>query len=87
MTRELTHSEIAEILVENILTELTQYLMADYGYTLEQSLDCVYSSRLLSLLQQEADELYVQSPAYLYELLKQELPTFGIINGGRPADR
>lgn len=74
MTRELTHSEIAEILVENILTELTQYLMADYGYTLEQSLDCVYNSRLLPLLQQEDDELYVQSPAYLYELLKQELP-------------
>lgn len=74
MTRQLTHSEIAEILVENILTELTQYLMADYGYTLEQSLDCVYNSRLLPLLQQEDDELYVQSPAYLYELLKQELP-------------
>ena len=74
MTRELTHTEIAEILIENILTELTQYLMADYGYTLEQSLDCVYTSKLLSLLQQEEDELYVQSPAYLYELLKQELP-------------
>lgn len=74
MTRQLTHSEIAEILVENILTELTQYLMADYGYTLEQSLDFVYNSRLLPLLQQEDDELYVQSPAYLYELLKQELP-------------
>ena len=74
MTRELTHTEIAEILIENILTELTQYLITDYGYTLEQSLDCVYSSNLLSLLQQEDDELYVQSPAYLYELLKQELP-------------
>lgn len=74
MTRELTHSEIAEILIENILTELTQYLMTDYGYTLEQALDCVYTSKLLSLLQQEEDELYVQSPAYLYELLKQELP-------------
>lgn len=74
MTRELTHSEIAEILIENILTELTQYLMTDYGYTLEQSLDYVYTSKLLSLLQQEDDELYVQSPAYLYELLKQELP-------------
>ncbi len=74
MTRELTHTEIAEILIENILTELTQYLITDYGYTLEQSLDCVYSSNLLSLLQQEEDELYVQSPAYLYELLKQELP-------------
>lgn len=74
MTRQLTHSEIAEILVENILTELTQYLIADYGYTLEQSLDFVYNSRLLPLLQQEDDELYVQSPAYLYELLKQELP-------------
>lgn len=74
MTRQLTHSEIAEILIENILTELTQYLMADYNYTLEQALDCVYSSHLLPLLQQEDDELYVQSPAYLYELLKKELP-------------
>jgi len=74
MKRELTHSEIAEILVENILTELTQYVMADYGYSLEQALDCVYTSHLLNLLQQEEDELYVQSPAYLYELLKKELP-------------
>lgn len=73
MNHPLSHSEIAEVLIENILSELTQYLMEDYGYTLEQALDCVYSSHLLSLLQQEDDELYVQSPAYLYELLKQEM--------------
>ena len=73
MNHQLSHSEIAEVLIENILSELTKYLMEDYGYTLEQALDCVYSSQLLSLLQQEDDELYVQSPAYLYELLKQEM--------------
>lgn len=36
------------------------------------SMERVYNSSLMTALQDEENELYVQSPAYLYELLNQQ---------------
>lgn len=68
-----THHEIAELLVDDTISEMTKYLMEDYDYTLENALDAVYTSKTLELLQNENGELYIQSPAYIYELLIDEL--------------
>lgn len=70
---EPTHHAIATLLIDDIVSEMTQYLIEDYGYTLEKSLDVVYSSKTVELLQIEEGELYVQSPAYVYDMLLQEL--------------
>ena len=43
--------------------------MEDTGCTIEQAMERVYNSPLLAALQDEENELYVQSPAYLYELM------------------
>ena len=43
--------------------------MEDTGCTIEQAMERVYNSPLLVALQDEEAELYVQSPAYLYELM------------------
>ena len=67
-----THSQIADFLTDNIISEMTSFLMEDFGYSLEKALDVIYSSHVLDLLQQEDDELYVQSPPYIYELLLKE---------------
>ena len=48
------------------------YLTDDTGYSVTEAMDRIYSSRLLKLLQQEDDELYVQSPSYLYQLFLKE---------------
>ena len=67
-----THHQIAVQLTDYIISEMTAYLMEDYGYSLEKALDTVYTSRTIELLQIEDGELYVQSPAYVYEMLIQE---------------
>lgn len=75
-----THSQIAVFLTDNIISEITQYLMEDYGYSLEEALSTLYSSKVLDLLQKEDCELYVQSPSYIYELLLKE-KELQIVNG------
>ena len=57
-----SHHAIATLLTDDIISEMTQYLMEDYGYTLEKALDVVYRSKTVELLQIEKGELYVQSP-------------------------
>ena len=43
--------------------------MEDTGCTIEEAMERVYNSPLMPALQDEENELYVQSPAYLYELM------------------
>ena len=69
---ELTHHQKAEILINAAISEIAVYLMADTGCSVIEAMDRIYSSRLLTLLQQEDYELYVQSPSYLYEMLRKE---------------
>jgi len=54
-----------------VLSELVKYVMEDTGCGIEDAMSCVYNSPLMSALQDEEGELYVQSPAYLYDLMKQ----------------
>ncbi|MBR4828937.1 MAG: hypothetical protein IKZ92_03960 [Muribaculaceae bacterium] len=64
-----THHQIATYLTDYALSELVKYVMEDTGCTIEQAMERVYNSPLLVALQDEDAELYVQSPAYLYELM------------------
>ena len=64
-----THHQIANYLTEYVLSELVKYVMEDTGCSIEEAMERVYNSSLMTALQDEESELYVQSPAYLYELL------------------
>ena len=64
-----THSQIANYLTDYALSELVKYVMEDTGCSIEQAMEKVYTSSLVPALQDEEGELYVQSPAYLYELM------------------
>ena len=44
--------------------------MTLYHGSIEQAMERVYNSPLMTALQDEEGELYVQSPAYLYELME-----------------
>ena len=48
-----------------------KYVIEDTGCSIEEALERVYNSPLVTALQDEEGELYVQSPAYLYELMKK----------------
>ena len=66
-----THQQIATYLTNYALSELVKYVMEDTGCSIEQAMERVYNSPLMPSLQDEEGELYVQSPAYLYELMNQ----------------
>ena len=64
-----THHQIATYLINHTISELVRYEIEDTGCTVEQAMERVYTSPIMPLLQDEEGELYVQSPAYLYELM------------------
>ena len=63
------HHQIATYLTDYVLSELVKYVMEDTGCSIEEAMEQVYNSPLMTALQDEEGELYVQSPAYLYELM------------------
>lgn len=66
-----SHHQIATYLTNYVLSELVKYVIEDTGCSVEDAMSQVYNSSLMDVLQDEENELYVQSPAYLYELMKQ----------------
>ena len=53
------------------MSELVKDVMDGTGCDVEQAMDRVYNASIMPALQDEENELYVQSPAYLYELMQQ----------------
>lgn len=81
---EPTHHQIAELLIDERISDMTQYLMEDFEYTLEEALDKVYTSKTIEWLQDEKAELYVQSSAYVYEILLKEFGLYPVSNDTKP---
>ena len=67
-----SHQQIATYLTDYAISELVRYVMEDSGCTLEQAMERVYNSSLMPALQDEESELYIHSPAYLYEMMTQQ---------------
>lgn len=67
--KQPTHNQIATYLTNYAHSELVKYVIEDTGCSVEQAMERVYNSPLMEALQDEEGELYVQSPAYLYELM------------------
>ena len=64
-----SHQQIATYLTDYAISELIRYVMEDTGCGVEQAMEKVYNSSLMTALQDEENELYIQSPAYLYEMM------------------
>ena len=69
---KLTQGQI-DIMINARIKDMATWLMEDFGYSLEDALDCVYNSELFESLQDLDTGLYYQSSAYNYELLKDEM--------------
>lgn len=62
-----------QYLVEGITKDIITYLMQDCGYDLPTALKEFYNSETFTKLSDEATGLYIESSAYVYEILKEEL--------------
>ena len=62
-----------EFLINRIVDKLTEFLVIDSSIDLTYALKVVYNSKVYQQLQDSEGDLFVQSPSYIYELLKQEM--------------
>lgn len=67
--KQPSHHQIATYLTDYVLSELVKYVMEDTGCSIEEAMERVYNSPIMPALQDEESALYVQSPAYLYEMM------------------
>ena len=74
MTTRLTAEQI-QIMKDDLTTELTEFLMTIFHYTLPQALDVLYTSETFERLQDSETGLYYQSPGYVFSFLSNEIRT------------
>lgn len=67
----MTKQQIRTYLIDNALNKIVTYVMEDKACDLLVAMKEVYSSPIVGWLEDDDNDLYVQSPAYIYELMKQ----------------
>ncbi len=60
-------------MIETLTRELIVRLMEERSMTMRDAMDVVYNSETYHALNNLETGLYFQSPAYLYDVLSQEL--------------
>ena len=65
--------EQKQLMKDDICVELAGYLMDDYNYSREESIDVLYTSETFDRLQDDTTGLYYQSSGYVYSFLQNEL--------------
>lgn len=61
--------------IECLATELTEMLMAEYGWDIRRALDEIYSSATFAKLNDPECGLYYQGAVYIFQFLKSEIET------------
>ena len=62
-----------QILKDDLVTEMTLFLIDDYKLTIQEALEILYTSETFERLQDNATGLYYQSAGYVYSFLQNEL--------------
>ena len=62
-----------EFLVEYITAKVVEWIIRDNNISLESALLLVHNSETFEKLCEPKTDLYIESPAYIYEVLKNEL--------------
>ena len=65
-------------LIESVTQDIIEMLTIDKGIEYDESMDKFYHSEVFDKLQNIETGLYMQSPAYVYDLFKDEM-NFGHI--------
>lgn len=67
----MTKEQIRTFLIDNALNKIVAFVMDDKHCDMISAMKEVYTSPVVKWLQDRNDDLYTQSPAYIYELMKQ----------------
>ncbi len=61
-----------EMLIEYIIQDIVAYIIADKNVELDEAMNIFYNSVLFEKLQDIETGLYLESSAYIYEILKDK---------------
>lgn len=62
-----------DFLVEYITARVVEWIVRDQDMDLEEALLLFHNSETFNKLCEKRTDLYIESPAYIYDLLKEEL--------------
>ncbi|MDL2222422.1 hypothetical protein LJC35_07725 [Parabacteroides sp. OttesenSCG-928-N08] len=62
-----------QYLIEGITKDIIAYLMEDHQMDIPEAILLFYTSQTFEKLSDEATGLYIESSAYVYEILKSEM--------------
>jgi len=62
-----------EFLVEYITAKVVEWIIKDNGINLEEALLAFHNSETFERLCEKETDMYIESPAYIYEIYKDEL--------------
>lgn len=62
-----------EFIINCDVEEIVSLLQEDYGMDMLDAFDTIYNSKIYKKLTDTETGLYVQSPLYIYEYLKEEI--------------
>jgi hypothetical protein len=68
----MTKQQQTDFLIAHIIDKMTQYLIEDFKLDIPMALNLIYNSKVYEILLDKKNSLYIQSPSYIYELLKNE---------------
>lgn len=60
-------------MIDCIVTDLVTYIMNDYGLNEAEAMSAVFNSEYYNRLVDTSTDLYIESSAYNYHLLRHEL--------------
>lgn len=66
-------SKKAQYLIEGITKDIIAYLMSDRNVDMASAIALFYNSDTFAKLSDEATGLYIESSAYVYDILQTEL--------------
>lgn len=66
-------SKNGQFLIEFLGKEVTKMLMEEYGWDLRKAMDTFLRSKTYAQVEDEETGLYIQSPAYIFTILQDEL--------------
>ena len=75
-----------QLLLDSLIVEMVRMLMSEYHYTLEESMNMVYTSETLGKIERPETGLYYQSAVYVMHWLAEELglPPLSSVTSQKP---
>lgn len=68
-----------DFLIETNIQEIIKYIILDFKLSIKEAMRQFYVSKVFEKLQNTNTGLYLESPAYIYELYKDEVKNGEIV--------